>query len=172
MYSHPKFVGPMLDYVIIDYLKSIVKFGDESIGGMVVCDSSDQAKELYRIFDTRYLGNQTLNEPNIDYGNVAEIPEEYTDFRKSKGRHLSASLILHDVGTNASRKDDIENFKDGKINFLFVYNMLLTGFDAKRLKKLYIGRVIRDHNLLQTLTRVNRPYKKFRYGYVVDFADI
>ena len=50
--------------------------------------------------------------------------------------------------------------------------MLLTGFDAKRLKKLYIGRVIKDHNLLQTLTRVNRPYKKFRYGFVVDFADI
>ena len=50
--------------------------------------------------------------------------------------------------------------------------MLLTGFDANRLKKLYIGRIIKDHNLLQTLTRVNRPYKTFRYGYVVDFADI
>jgi type I restriction enzyme, R subunit len=32
--------------------------------------------------------------------------------------------------------------------------------------------VIRDHNLLQTLTRVNRPYKKYEYGYVVNFADI
>lgn len=50
--------------------------------------------------------------------------------------------------------------------------MLLTGFDAPRLKKQYLGRVIREHNLLQTLTRVNRPYKSFRYGYVVDFADI
>ncbi len=50
--------------------------------------------------------------------------------------------------------------------------MLLTGFDAKRLKKLYLGRVIRKHNLLQALTRVNRTYKNYRYGYVVDFADI
>lgn len=50
--------------------------------------------------------------------------------------------------------------------------MLLTGFDAKRLKKLYLGRVIKKHNLLQALTRVNRTYKDFRYGYVVDFADI
>jgi type I restriction enzyme R subunit len=32
--------------------------------------------------------------------------------------------------------------------------------------------VIRKHNLLQALTRVNRTYKDFRYGYVVDFADI
>ena len=172
VYSHPKFVGPMLDYIIMDYLKSIIKFADETIGGMVVCDSSDQAKEMYRIFDTRYLGNQILNEASTDYGNVAEIPEEYEDYRRSKGKDLSASLILYDVGTKDTQKDDIENFKEGKINFLFVYNMLLTGFDAKRLKKLYIGRVIRNHNLLQTLTRVNRPYKKFKYGYVVDFADI
>jgi len=50
--------------------------------------------------------------------------------------------------------------------------MLLTGFDAKRLKKLYLGRIIKAHNLLQALTRVNRTYKNFRYGYVVDFADI
>ena len=50
--------------------------------------------------------------------------------------------------------------------------MLQTGFDAPRLKKLYLGRIIRKHNLLQALTRVNRPYKSFRYGYVVDFADI
>ncbi len=50
--------------------------------------------------------------------------------------------------------------------------MLITGFDAPRLKKLYLGRVIKKHNLLQALTRVNRPYKNFKYGYVVDFADI
>jgi len=28
------------------------------------------------------------------------------------------------------------------------------------------------HNLLQALTRVNRPYHDFKYGYVVDFANI
>ena len=81
-------------------------------------------------------------------------------------------MILHDIGTKEERKDWVEDFKAGKIDFLFVYNMLLTGFDAKRLKKLYLGRVIRKHNLLQALTRVNRTYKDFRYGYVVDFADI
>ena len=50
--------------------------------------------------------------------------------------------------------------------------MLLTGFDAPRLKKIYFTRVIKAHNLLQALTRVNRPYNKFKFGYVVDFADI
>lgn len=28
--------------------------------------------------------------------------------------------------------------------------------------------MIKAHNLLQTLTRVNRPYKGYHYGYVVD----
>lgn len=32
--------------------------------------------------------------------------------------------------------------------------------------------MIRKHNLLRALTRVNRTYNHFRYGYVVDFADI
>ena len=76
------------------------------------------------------------------------------------------------MGSKEERKEWVQGFKDGESDLLFVYNMLLTGFDAKRLKKLYIGRVIKDHNLLQTLTRVNRPYKKFKYGFVVDFADI
>lgn len=84
----------------------------------------------------------------------------------------TAALILHDEGTKEERKDEVEEFKMGKIDFLFVYNMLLTGFDAPRLKKLYLGRVLKAHNLLQGLTRVNRTYRKHRYGYVVDFADI
>jgi type I restriction enzyme R subunit len=84
----------------------------------------------------------------------------------------TSAVILHDVETKQGRKDLVEDFKDGKIDLLFVFNMLLTGFDAPRLKKLYVARVIKAHNLLQTLTRVNRTYKDFRYGYVVDFADI
>lgn len=141
VYSHNKFVAPMLDYIVNDFEKSRIMFGDSSIGGMVVCDSSDQAKKMFDIFK-----------------------EEY--------KHLKASLILHDVGNKEERKNEIDQFKEGKIDLLFVYNMLLTGFDCSRLKKLYLGRVIKKHNLLQTLTRVNRPYQNFRYGYVVDFADI
>lgn len=85
---------------------------------------------------------------------------------------ISHVLILHDVDDKETRRGYQEDFKKGKIDLLVVFNMLLTGFDAPRLKKQYLGRLIKEHNLLQTLTRVNRPYKSFRYGYVVDFADI
>ncbi|MCY4329926.1 MAG: hypothetical protein OXC48_07610, partial [Endozoicomonadaceae bacterium] len=118
-------------------------------------DSSEQAKKLFESFNNR----DTLQEQ----------PEDKV---KHASKVKSAALILHDIGSREERKEWIENFKAGKIDLLFVYNMLQTGFDAKRLKKLYLGRVITRHNLLQTLTRVNRTYKHFRYGYVVDFADI
>ena len=84
----------------------------------------------------------------------------------------SHALVLHDEGSKQERKDIQEDFKKGKIDILVVYNMLLTGFDAPRLKKQYLARMIKAHNLLQTLTRVNRPYKDYHYGYVVDFANI
>ncbi|MDN5113049.1 type I restriction endonuclease subunit R [Aliarcobacter butzleri] len=150
IYSHKSFVEPMLDYIITDFENSRVRFNDNSIGGMVICDSSEQAKEMFEIFNKKYASRIDSNEKIVK----------------------TSALILHDIGTKQERKDWVEEFKDGKIDFLFVYDMLLTGFDAKRLKKLYLGRLIRKHKLLQALTRVNRTYKDFRYGFVVDFADI
>lgn len=140
VYAHPKYVAALVEYIVDDFKRSRIALNDQSIGAMIVCDSSDQARMV-----EDELGN-------------------YSDF--------SHVLILHDVDDKETRRGYQDDFKKGKIDILVVYNMLLTGFDAPRLKKQYLGRVIREHNLLQTLTRVNRPYKSFRYGYVVDFADI
>ena len=170
IYSHERFAEPMLDYIVEDFVKSRIRFGDHTIGGMVVCDSAEQAQKLFEIFVGKYnSGQQTIAavEPFTPKLRPTEEVDKYL-----QQHTLTASLILHDVGSKDERKDEVEAFKDGKRDLRFVYNMLLTGFDAKRLKKLYLGRLIKDHNLLQTLTRVNRPYKKFRYGFVVDFADI
>ena len=144
VFAHKNFVTPMLEYILVDLQRSRMLHNDQSIGGMVVCDSSEQAREMQLQFQNKFAAS----------------------------KELSSALILHDAGTKDDRKDLVSDFKEGKIDILFVYNMLLTGFDAPRLKKLYMGRVVRDHNLLQALTRVNRPYKDFRYGYIVDFADI
>jgi len=173
IYAHKTFAEPMLDYIVRDFVNSRKKFDDYSIGGMVVCDSSEQARKLFEIFVNKYNPKQkTVEEVDRKYKAIAEPPAEYTAYQQESGNSFTASLILHDVGSKDDRKDEVEDFKAGKIDFLFVYNMLLTGFDARRLKKLYIARLLRDHNLLQMLTRVNRPYKKFKYGFVVDFADI
>ena len=186
IYAHKNFVEPMLDYIVGDFENSRVVFNDAGIGGMVICDSAEQAKEMFKQFGEKYALKSLREESAEESGHdnafplVAEDSAEYEisgklpigTERNWKNRVKNAVLILHDIGTKDERKDWVEDFKAGNIDFLFVYNMLLTGFDAKRLKKLYLGRVIRKHNLLQALTRVNRPYNDFRYGYVVDFADI
>ena len=171
VYSHHKFVEPMLDYIVKDFEQARIAFNDNTIGGMVVCHSSDQAKLMYEIFQEKYgLSAEQTTEENLPI--AADLPISYGDKMKAKSRPRTAALILHDSGTKQDRDDEVNAFKAGTIDLLFVYNMLLTGFDAKRLKKLYLGRVIKAHNLLQTLTRVNRTYKDYRYGFVVDFADI
>lgn len=165
VYAHPKYVEPLLDYIVEDLQKFRRGETDNSLGGMVVCDSSEQAKALFEAFEKRF-GKQETEAANLSI--AAEDAAPY----HSIGKPLTAAIILHDVNDKEIRKDLIDAYKKGKIDILFVFNMLLTGFDAKRLKKLYLTRVIHDHNLLQTLTRVNRPYKQYRFGYVVDFADI
>jgi type I restriction enzyme R subunit len=175
IYSHPKFVDPMLDYIVRDFEKSRSALGDASIGGMVICDSADQARQMFEIFNNVYAAQPTPAYAVQDSAQeliAAAQPDSYAARTLLQNRVKNAALILHDVGSKDERKQWVEDFKAGKIDLLFVYNMLLTGFDAKRLKKLYLGRVIKAHNLLQALTRVNRTYKDFRYGYVVDFADI
>ena len=173
IYAHPSFVEPMLTYIISDFEESRGALNDASIGGMVICDSSDQAKRMFDIFNAVYTENLVLPIKNNAALEMAEpAPNFYAESVKQAQKVKNAALILHDVGTKEERKEWVEDFKTGKIDLLFVYNMLLTGFDAPRLKKIYLGRVIRKHNLLQALTRVNRTYKDFRYGYVVDFADI
>lgn len=172
LYAHDKFVEPLLDYIVEDFVNSRKRLGDHTIGAMVVCDSSEQARKLFEAFISKYNPTQKTVEIVQPFSMAAEPSPVYGQYVQEQKKKLTATLILHDIGSKDDRKQEVQDFKDGNIDFLFVYNMLLTGFDAKRLKKLYIGRVIKDHNLLQTLTRVNRPYKKFRYGFVVDFADI
>lgn len=170
LYAHEKFVEPMLAYIVDDFEKMRVMKGDPSAGAMVICDSAEQAREMSRLFELKYA---SLSSPVVDEDVPLALAAEPPSLYALPGRTVrSCALILHDAGTKEERKALVERFKEGKIDILFVYNMLLTGFDAARLKKLYLGRTIKAHNLLQALTRVNRPYKGYRYGYVVDFVDI
>ncbi|GAA7480770.1 hypothetical protein MMM103_03710 [Helicobacter pylori] len=82
---------------------------------------------------------------------------------------LKSSLILHD---EQEVKEKIHSFKHGDTDIVFVFNMLLTGFDLPGLKRLYIHRELKDHNLLQALARVNRPYNNMSFGYLIDFVGI
>lgn len=150
--EHDSYVKELLRYIINDLKRFRQVQGDGTLGGMVICETSEQARKLFSYFD------EIQGQLNVD----ASVKSQF-----------KAGLILHDSDDKETRKQIVKDFKKNmSIDILIVFNMLLTGFDAPRLKRLYFGRKLKDHNLLQALTRVNRPYKKNRYGYIIDFANI
>ena len=170
--EHPSYVEELARYISDDLRRFRKIQGDDTLGGMVICETSEQARRLYEAFTTKPTGGNSMPiQLHMDEQEwiVAEALPMYVTAKKP----LRVGLILHDSDDKETRKQIVKDFKKNmSIDLLIVFNMLLTGFDAPRLKRLYFGRKLKDHNLLQAITRVNRPYKEMRYGFVIDFADI
>ncbi|WP_340623637.1 DEAD/DEAH box helicase family protein [Helicobacter pylori] len=152
IFNHERYIKEMLSYIIRDLLNFRRANNDENLKAMVICFSSAQAK----------LANCLFNEVQ------EKVLQENPNLRILK-KQLQSSLILHD---EQEVKEKIDSFKHGDTDIVFVFNMLLTGFDLPNLKRLYIHRELKDHNLLQALARVNRPYHNMSFGYLIDFVGI
>ncbi|MGL2909730.1 type I restriction endonuclease [Helicobacter pylori] len=151
IFNHEKYIKEMLYYIIRDLLNFRRVNNDENLKAMVICFSSAQAKLANLLFNE--VQEKVLQEnPNLKILNK-----------------LQSSLILHD---EQEVKEKIHSFKHEDTDIVFVFNMLLTGFDLPNLKRLYIHRELKDHNLLQALARVNRPYNNMPFGYLIDFVGI
>ncbi|KAA6517788.1 type I restriction endonuclease subunit R, partial [Helicobacter pylori] len=151
IFNHERYIKEMLSYIIRDLLFFRRVNNDENLKAMVVCFSSAQARLANLFFNE--VQEQVLQEnPNLRILNK-----------------LQSSLILHD---EQEVKEKIDSFKHKDTDIVFVFNMLLTGFDLPNLKRLYIHRELKDHNLLQALARVNRPYNNMSFGYLIDFVGI
>ncbi|GAA8394585.1 hypothetical protein HpBT226_00150 [Helicobacter pylori] len=152
IFSDEKYIKAMLSYIIRDLLKfRQLNDNNEQLKAMVVCFSSKQARLAHLLF------NEVQE----------EVLQKNHNLRISN--KLKSSLILHD---EQEVKEKIYSFKHEDTDIAFVFNMLLTGFDLPNLKRLYIHRELKDHNLLQALSRVNRPYNNMAFGYLIDFVGI
>ncbi|WRG88754.1 type I restriction endonuclease subunit R [Helicobacter pylori] len=151
IFNDEKYINAMLFYIIRDLLNFRQLHDNEHLKAMVVCFSSDQAR----------LANLLFNEVQ------EKVLQENPNLKILK--KLQSSLILHD---EQEVKEKIHSFKHGDTDIVFVFNMLLTGFDLPSLKRLYIHRELKDHNLLQALARVNRSYNNMSFGYLIDFVGI
>ncbi|WP_242678336.1 DEAD/DEAH box helicase family protein [Helicobacter pylori] len=152
IFNDEKYIKEMLSYIIRDLLKFRQLHDDnEQLKAMVVCFSSKQAR----------LANELFNEVQ------EEVLQKNPNLRILN--KLKSSLILYD---EQEVKEKIYSFKHEDTDIAFVFNMLLTGFDLPNLKRLYIHRELKDHNLLQALARVNRPYNNMSFGYLIDFVGI
>lgn len=148
--SSDEFVGQLCAYIVEDYNQFRILQKDtnsKSLGFMIVTASSEQAEKIQEWF--------------------------------KHNSSLKICLVLYDEEDNSGKQNEFKGKKNketGKLesNYdgIIVFQMCITGFDAPRLKRLYLLRTIKEHSLLQTLARVNRPFMKMQYGYIVDFVDI
>ena len=147
VYESEDYIQALCSFVEKDFTYFRLTNADDTIGGMIVCASNPQAKKIKRWFDEH-----------------------------SK---LQAGLVISDEEIPSIQNKNTQiSFKETlKPDIMIVHQMLTTGYDVNRLKKMYLLRNAKEHTLLQTISRVNRPYKNpngkiYRYGYIVDFVDI
>ena len=88
--------------------------------------------------------------------------------------HNDPEEIKQYAPTDAELSDIKESFEDedGDVELLVVCDMLLTGFDAPIAQVMYLDKPLREHNLLQAIARVNRPYEDKNHGLVIDYYGV
>ena len=145
---------------------------------MFVCSSRPIAYELYKnILALR----PEWGEVKIAADGVAlsdkdrkEIkPMERIKMVMTRGKDDEEDLY-NALGTKDDRKELDRQFKNEKSNFkiAIVVDMWLTGFDVPFLDTMYIDKPIQRHNLIQTISRVNRKFEGKEKGLVVDYIGI
>jgi len=97
------------------------------------------------------------DDPNI-------YKKEYTDENEHKKNIASFKLPFGTV---------TQDGLTGDVGILVVNNMLIIGFDAPIEQVMYLDNILKDHNLLQAIARVNRVYNKNKTcGFVVDYVGV
>ena len=145
---------------------------------MFVCSTREIAYELYK--------NIIALKPEWNEIRAAEEGAELTDKDKRELKPIERIKLIatrgqddpkdmYDLlGTKDQRKELDRQFKNEKSNFkiAIVVDMWLTGFDVPFLDSIYIDKPIQRHNLIQTISRVNRKFEGKNKGLVVDYIGI
>jgi type I restriction enzyme R subunit len=145
---------------------------------MFVCSTREIAYELYK--------NIIEIKPEWNEIRAAEEGAELTEKDKRELKPIERIKLIatrgqddpkemYDLlGTKDQRKELDRQFKNEKSNFkiAIVVDMWLTGFDVPFLDSIYIDKPIQRHNLIQTISRVNRKFEGKNKGLVVDYIGI
>jgi type I restriction enzyme R subunit len=145
---------------------------------MFVCSSREIAYELFK--------NIITLRPEWNEKRICADGELITEENKLKIKPLGRIKMIMTrgkddpkelfdlLGTSDYRKTLDTEFKNEKSNFkiAIVVDMWLTGFDVPFLDSIYIDKPIKQHNLIQTISRVNRKFEGKNKGLVVDYIGI
>lgn len=145
---------------------------------MLVCSSREIAYDFYK--------NLMALKPEWNEVKTADSGVHLTEKEKKEIKPMERVKMimtrgkddpkeLYDLlGTKEYRKELDRQFKNEKSNFkiAIVVDMWLTGFDIPFLDTIYIDKPIQQHNLIQTISRVNRKFEGKSKGLVVDYIGI
>ena len=108
-----------------------------------------------------------------DQQKKAILPMERIKMVMTRGQDDDEKLY-HLLGNKDERKKFDTQFKKVESNFkiAIVVDMWLTGFDVPFLDTIYIDKPVQRHNLIQTISRVNRKFENKKKGLVVDYIGI
>ncbi|ELR6244392.1 DUF3387 domain-containing protein, partial [Escherichia coli] len=145
---------------------------------MFVCASREIAWDFYRQLKAiRPAWFEVKQAPDVVVLTEQEQkelpPSEMVKMVMTRGKDDDEAL--YDLlGTKEYRKELDKQFKNAKSNFkiAIVVDMWLTGFDVPELDTIYIDKPLQKHNLIQTISRVNRKLEGKSKGLVVDYIGI
>ncbi|TGN24341.1 type I restriction endonuclease subunit R [Empedobacter tilapiae] len=142
---------------------------------MFVCASRGIAYKLYQeILSLRPEWGEIIQSDGLNEKEQKEIkPIERVKMIMTRNKDDEKEL-WDLLGNKEDRKELDRQFKQIKSNFkiAIVVDMWLTGFDVPFLDTIYIDKPLQTHNLIQTISRVNRKYEGKDRGLVVDYIGI
>ncbi len=142
---------------------------------MFVCASRGIAYKLYQaILALRPEWGEIIQSEGLNEKEQKEIkPIERVKMIMTRNKDDEKEL-WDLLGNKDDRKELDRQFKQIKSNFkiAIVVDMWLTGFDVPFLDTIYIDKPLQTHNLIQTISRVNRKYEGKDRGLVVDYIGI
>jgi len=174
----PKRLRAVAEDFVAHYEKRNSEGSTVKAKAMFVCSNRDIAYRLYNnIIDIRPQWNEIKkNEEGVELSDkdCRELkPIERIKMVMTIGKDDEKEL--RDIlGSSEDRKELDRQFKNENSNFkiAIVVDMWLTGFDVPFLDSIYIDKPIQQHNLIQTISRVNRKFKGKNKGLVVDYIGI
>ena len=163
----------------VDHYEMRVREGATVKGkAMFVCSKREIAYDFWQeIIALRPEWNEKLaSEAGTDLSEEEQkkiLPLERVKMIMTRGKD-DPKALYDMLGTAEYRKTLDTQFKNPKSNFkiAIVVDMWLTGFDVPELDTIYIDKPIQRHNLIQTISRVNRKFAGKNKGLVVDYIGI
>lgn len=174
----PKRLKTLADDFVKHYENRISEGATVKGKAMFVCGSREIAYEFYKnVIALRPEWNEIKvaadNEVVSEEEQKKIKPMERIKMIMTRGKD-DDEILYKLLGTSEYRKTLDTEFKNEKSNFkiAIVVDMWLTGFDVPFLDSIYIDKPIQQHNLIQTISRVNRKFAGKNKGLVVDYIGI